>query len=115
LLSLPINAKDESLLFQLPFIDKILHAFLFGVFFLLLYIGLAKQYFFKKSRYLLLVISVLFTVVYASLTELFQKIIFTYRSADIFDFFADILGVVFVITFYFFKNFFNSTKNFFVI
>jgi uncharacterized membrane protein YadS len=74
-------------------IDKLVHAFLFGVFFLLLFRAFPKQAGAYVQRRKALLLSMLIAVIYGALTEVMQEVTGGGRSGDPLDFMADVAGV----------------------
>src|SRR4051812_45670511 len=72
--------------------DKVVHLGLFFVFVVLLFYGNVKQYGYSYHITTVLKI-ILLAVALGASTELLQWKVFTYRSGDWWDFFADTLGV----------------------
>ncbi len=74
--------------------DKIIHAFIFFILSFLLMRGffLQHKHQFLRSNHLLMAIVV--GIVFGGLSELWQAVINTARSADIYDFIADSIGSV---------------------
>lgn len=75
-------------------IDKLVHAFLFAVFFLLLFRAFRKQAGASVQRRQALQLSILIAVVYGALTEVLQEVTGGGRSGDPLDFLADTVGVL---------------------
>lgn len=74
--------------------DKAAHMFVFAVLVLLLIIGFIKQYRFRQLRYIAVRTAVIIGIAYGALTELMQEFIFAGRSADVWDFAANTIGVL---------------------
>lgn len=72
--------------------DKIIHLGIFYVLTILLYWQSARKYQWRNNKWLTIIKTVLATIIFAGFTELGQMFIST-RSADIFDLYADILGI----------------------
>ena len=81
--------------------DKIVHMGLFGMLILLLSVGsyykAGKVALSKKLIFTYLVV----VIALGGITELLQKWVFVGRSCDIKDFYADVVGVIFALLFYF--------------
>lgn len=75
-------------------IDKLVHFFIFGVLVFLILYGFREQYFNSTKRYLFGIISVLITSLYGMITEILQHFVFTGRSGNRFDFYADATGAL---------------------
>lgn len=84
-------------------LDKIVHIFLFSPFaYLLLRFKYQTVEFNKKREYLL---TGFYGIIYAFITELLQFYVFIGRSGNIYDFIADIIGVIIgVLIFNYFVN-----------
>jgi len=83
-------------LWNLP-ADKFVHAFLFGVLAHFLVYGFAMQHIYKYLRSSPLIFAFLVVVTYGGVIELLQKYIFTWRSAEWWDWICDLLGALLVI------------------
>ena len=111
LISLPGNNIPDNIFFKyIPFADKLVHAFLFGIFILLLNNSLLKQCRIKY-QYLILLLALLLSILYAGITELLQKKFFIERTADIMDFFADVTGIIIAELLYIKRNKLKITFN----
>lgn len=84
--------------------DKLVHAGMFLVLMVLLAKGFSLQYTISiiKNRYLFF--SFIISVFYGGLLEIFQNLFFTERTADVFDFIANSLGVLLGLFFYDYLN-----------
>ncbi len=93
LLSLPPNDYSEwSWRDVIPYADKWVHAFLFGVQAFLLAYGL-KRVWSVKRFFIIILTAALLSGVYGIATEILQALFFTGREADIWDAVADLAGV----------------------
>lgn len=93
---------EKSFLKYIPFADKIIHAFLFGVLVVLLNNSFLKQYNNKNNRYYAIIFAIMISVFYAGVTEILQEFFFVRRNADIMDFIADLTGII-IATFVYFR------------
>jgi VanZ family protein len=75
-------------------LDKLVHLFIFGVLVFLILFGFREQYFASKKRYWFGIVSVVFTSLYGMITEILQLYVFTGRSGNRFDFYADATGAL---------------------
>ncbi|MBN2637932.1 MAG: VanZ family protein [Bacteroidales bacterium] len=75
-------------------IDKLVHLFIFGVLVFLILYGFRDQYFSSTKKYLFGIISVVITSLYGMITEILQHYVFTGRSGNRFDFYADATGAL---------------------
>ncbi len=90
LCGLPSAATDEVPNF--PGMDKLVHTGFFFVFTVLLYYGAIRQAGTSRPSWRISVRVVLFSCLFALFTEYLQWQIFTYRSAEAWDLFADAVG-----------------------
>src|SRR5690606_25505953 len=90
LCSLPSAATDEVPNF--PGMDKLVHTGFFFVFTVLLYYGAIRQVGTSRPSWRISARVVLFSCLFALFTEYLQWQIFTYRSAEAWDLFADAVG-----------------------
>lgn len=101
LLALPQNDFPDTSFLNIPNLDKIVHAGLFFVFVFLLARGFALQ---QSNRFLekyFIASAFLSGVLYATLTELLQENVFTWRMGDTKDFLADAVGCISGLIFFF--------------
>ena len=85
--------------------DKIIHIIIFAVFSFVTLWGYRNIMLTKNKKYLnrILLLTLLFTISYGGLTEIFQKFVFINRYGSLYDFIADIIGCIWgVIIFLFF-------------
>lgn len=78
--------------------DKIVHIFLFGVWVYLAIRQNTPQYPHSAKR--LISIAFFAGIILAATTEILQELVFVNRSGNIFDFFANVAGMVFGIILY---------------
>ncbi len=90
LCSLPSAATDEVPKF--PGIDKLVHTGFFFVFTVLLYYGAIRQVGTFRPSWRISTRVVIFSCLFALFTEFLQWKVFTYRSAEAWDLFADAVG-----------------------
>lgn len=76
-----------------PGMDKLVHCGMFFVFCTLMYNGVIQQFNGNPTRWLPVFIVSIAGFVFAGITELLQLYIFTYRSGDWWDLFADSIGI----------------------
>jgi len=74
-------------------IDKVVHAFLFGVFFLFLYRAFHSSIGTARNERYAMILSISGAVLYGALTEVLQEVSGGGRSGDLLDFLADAVGV----------------------
>ncbi len=72
--------------------DKLAHTGFFFVFSTLLYVGSSQYYGPRLSKFSNILIVVFLSICFGLFTEGIQKYIFTDRSADFWDLFADLVG-----------------------
>lgn len=77
---------------KFPGIDKLVHTGFFFVFTVLLYYGAIRQHATHRPSFAITVKVVLIAVLFALFTEFLQWKVFTYRSAEFWDLFADLIG-----------------------
>ncbi len=90
LCSLPSESTDSVPKF--PGIDKLVHTGFFFVFTVLLYYGAIRRFGTSKPSWSISIRVVIFSGLFALFTEYVQWKIFTYRSAELWDLFADAVG-----------------------
>ncbi|GGH00783.1 hypothetical protein GCM10007415_40910 [Parapedobacter pyrenivorans] len=90
LCSLPSAATDSVPKF--PGIDKLVHAGFFFVFTVLLYYGAIRRSGTSAPSWGISIKVIVFSSLFALFTEYLQWKIFTYRSAEAWDLFADAVG-----------------------
>ncbi|MFB2119032.1 VanZ family protein [Parapedobacter sp. 2B3] len=90
LCGLPSAATDEVPKF--PGIDKLVHTGFFFVFTVLLYYGAIRRVGTFKPSWRISIKVIVFSSLFALLTEFLQWKIFIYRSAEVWDLFADAVG-----------------------
>ena len=90
LCSLPSGATEDVPKF--PGIDKLVHTGFFFVFTVLLYYWAIRKSGSVKPSWATSIKVVVFSSLFALLTEYLQLKVFTYRSAEVWDLFADIVG-----------------------
>lgn len=78
--------------------DKLIHIFLFGIWAYLIIRQNIPQYETARKRFLVVVLAA--GIVLSATTEILQALVFINRSGNIFDFFANISGMVFGIILY---------------
>lgn len=77
---------------QFPGIDKLVHSGFFFVFTVLLYYGAIRKAGTSRPSWGISIRVILFSFAFALFTEFLQWKIFTYRSAEAWDLFADVVG-----------------------
>ncbi len=109
LCAIPGGSLPQIHFFTIPNFDKIVHAGLYFplAFFLCAEFDLTKKTIFQLSGPLLTMLIVAF---YGGLIEILQEKLFINRSADIMDFFSDLVGGLAGLTIYylFFRPFFQK-------
>ncbi len=90
LCGLPSAATDEVPKF--PGMDKLVHTGFFFVFTVLLYYGAIRRTGTSRPSWRISIRVILFSSLFALFTEYLQWKIFTYRSAEAWDLFADAVG-----------------------
>ena len=95
----PGDKLPERRLFQIEHLDKILHLLIFGFlqFLILFDMHLSRVIITRKRIYL----SVIICISYGIFTELIQYFLISKRKGSIFDWFADITGIVLALGFFF--------------
>lgn len=92
LLLIPGNKLPHNKLINIPHLDKIVHFILFMV---LAYIMIFDTWVLKKkleTRHITLILVI--SIVFAGLTEIYQYYLIVFRTGSIFDFMADVLGIL---------------------
>lgn len=74
--------------------DKIIHIFIFGVQSFLLLITFRIQYLSGLQRLVYISILVSITILFALLTEILQVYVFVGRHGNVYDFIADVVGIL---------------------
>ena len=92
ILGIPGDDLPKGYFINIPHLDKLVHAFLFLIFVLLLIYGYTKQYRFNILNHYSFVLSIISGVLYGGITEILQGSVFQGRTTDFFDFLADIAG-----------------------
>lgn len=77
--------------------DKLVHAVFYFTLCTLCAYGFSRQHVFQKLQSSALIISLIFSVTWGALMEITQLTIFTYRSAEWADFFANTFAALFAI------------------
>lgn len=90
LCSIPSESTDSVPKF--PGIDKLVHSGFFFVFTVLLYYGAIRQAGTSRPSWGITIRVIIFSSLFALFTEFLQWKIFTYRSAEVWDLFADGVG-----------------------
>ena len=90
LCSLPSATTDDIPKF--PGIDKLVHTGFFFVFTVLLYYGAIRRSGTARPAWGISIKVIVFSCLFALFTEYLQWKIFTYRSAEVWDLFADAVG-----------------------
>ena len=90
LCSLPATATDDVPNF--PGLDKLVHTGFFFVFTVLLYYGAIRRAGTFRPSWRISIKVVIFSCLFALFTEYLQWKVFTYRSAEAWDLFADAVG-----------------------
>jgi VanZ family protein len=107
--AIPGGSLPQSRFFAIPYFDKIIHAALYFplAFFLCAEFDLTKKTLFQLSGPLLTMLIIAF---YGGMIEVLQEKLFINRSADIMDFFSDLVGGLAGLTIYylFFRPFFQK-------
>lgn len=76
-----------------PGLDKLVHTGMFFVFCALIYNGILVQFKGRPSKWIPVFIVSILGILFGLLTEALQYYIFTYRSGDWWDLFADCVGI----------------------
>ncbi|HJN06607.1 MAG TPA: VanZ family protein [Bacteroidales bacterium] len=74
--------------------DKLIHIFIFGVQSFLVLTAFRVQYLLSSSRLVYTSIIVSVTILFALLTEILQVYVFIGRDGNIYDFIADVAGIM---------------------
>lgn len=103
------NSLQSIPKFNIPHFDKLVH---FGMYFILTIIIIWDATQNKKSSFKVFLFIVVFSISYGALMEFMQEHVFTKRSADLFDFLANSVGVLSgVFSFLIFHKFTKFTIN----
>jgi len=92
LLLIPGNKFPHNKLINIPHLDKIVHCILFMV---LAYIMIFDTWFLKKKleiRHITIIFII--SIAFAGSTEIYQYYLIEFRTGSIFDFMADVLGIL---------------------
>jgi VanZ family protein len=81
-------------------LDKIIHIFLYGVFFSLLLKSTAKQLNTAVLGIMHILILLTVGIIFAGLTEILQAIMFINRDGSLYDFIANVIGCLAGLTIY---------------
>ncbi|MFC3200199.1 VanZ family protein [Parapedobacter deserti] len=87
-----IPSENTASVPKFPGIDKLVHTGFFFVFTVLVYYGAIRKSGTSKPSFILSCKVVLISFLFALFTEYLQWKIFTYRSAEVWDLFADAVG-----------------------
>lgn len=109
LCAIPGGSLPMSPLFNIPYLDKIVHVCLY----IPLAIFLVAEFDFGKKNILRItgpLITMLIVALYGGLIEILQETLFINRSASILDFLSDVIGGLLGLTLYylFFRPFFHK-------
>ncbi len=74
--------------------DKVVHVIIFGIQTILLLYAFNGQFTTDRQRYVVSVLIIIITTLFAAITELLQKYVFIGRHGSMFDFIADAIGVL---------------------
>lgn len=91
-------------------IDKIVHVFIFGIQALLLLFAFDEQYFSGKYRLVFIWLILLVTTLFALSTEVMQVYVFKGRDGNLYDFIADVVGVLTGLLAYILHNNYKKKK-----
>lgn len=87
-----IPSESTNSIPKFPGIDKLVHSGFFFVFTVLLYYGAIRKAGTSRPSWRITIRVIIFSFLFALFTELMQWKIFTYRSAEVWDLFADAVG-----------------------
>ncbi len=90
LCSMPVEGTEKIPVFE--GIDKLVHTGFFFVFTVLLYTGAIHHHPERRPGFTVSFVIIFVSLLLAALTELLQWKFFTYRSGDLWDLFADVVG-----------------------
>jgi len=94
------NSLNEFQLVKIPYFDKIVHFIWYFILYILWYSYLLnRKYTFIKLKARVLIFIII--IIFGFIIELLQKYFFIKRSAEITDFYADILGALMALFFFF--------------
>lgn len=92
LISIPSYSVPEVSWLSLVGVDKLVHAFIFGVLSILMMLSLSGSKNVKVTSFAIITISV--CLLYSTLTEILQASLFKHRTADILDHVANSVGTI---------------------
>lgn len=104
LLSMPGNDIPKFPFLEQMHFDKIVHLFLFAIFVILFIFGFYKQTNFFYLKKYCHTSAIILGVFYGGLTELLQEYIAINRSADFYDYIADVVGCFIGYLLYYYKT-----------
>ena len=88
----PGSSLPKSKLFDIPFLDKLIHLVLFFIFGVLLYFGFHKQSDANILKRMILTFTIVIGLAYSIITEVLQHYIAVGRSGDFVDLAANVAG-----------------------
>ncbi|NQU33735.1 MAG: VanZ family protein [Bacteroidetes bacterium] len=91
--------------------DKVVHIFIFGIQCVLILYAFRGQYSSDKQRYIVSVLIIFATILFALLTEVLQKYVFVGRNGSLWDFIADAVGVLIGFLAYYLHNYKKKIVN----
>lgn len=74
--------------------DKIIHVFIFSVQTYLVLFAVSLQYLSGRNRFINMLVILAIIFAFAALTEILQKYVFIGRDGNLFDFIANVAGIV---------------------
>jgi VanZ family protein len=85
--------------------DKLVHVIIFGIQTLLILLAFKKQYIISRQRLIYYTFVFVITTLFALLTEILQTYLFIGRDGNIYDFIANVAGVIIGFMAYFLLNY----------
>jgi len=99
LLVMPVSTSTSDIVGSIPYSDKIVHLFMFGIFSFLIICNYREKY----TNDALFLVSALLGAVYAALGEFVQSFIPS-RTCSVYDFYAGALGSLIFVTIYYVRR-----------
>lgn len=109
---IPGSSLDKVSFWEIIYLDKIMHMFMYFILTLLLISGFKKQLNTRNEKIQPCFYSVIIGIFYGGIVELLQEFIFPERSAELFDFISNSFGTILAcFTFPFAEKIINKLKS----
>lgn len=103
--SLPGNKVDDMPFLNIPYIDKIIHMGMYFILTLLFVYEINNNSFSASPKFLYVFIIIVICLIYGIILEYLQYLLFTGRSADVFDVLFNSIGCILaILSFYTIKS-----------